>query len=260
MDLPYITTIIYAGIGGLIPAIIWLIFWHRQDSHAPEPKHMIFLTFLGGAIAVLISLFLERQIGNCDFISYISNSPFASVAHFIENFALEQGINIKRLCMVALFAPIIEEVTKFIMTYAISLKTKYADENIDMVVYMITGALGFAFLENVFFLIDPVTKQNTVFAILTIDVRFIGATLLHATASAIMGMSMAFSLFKGRISRTLSKIIGIILAIVLHSFFNLYIIMDKGNQAITALIGMWLVVIVLLFLFERIKKVKLNKI
>jgi len=260
MGFPSITTIIYATIGGFIPAIIWLIFWLKQDVATPEPRKMIIFTFIGGAIAVLVSLFLEKQIYNYDFIEFLSNSPFAPIATYIETFAIEQGINIKRLCIVAFFAPVIEETTKFVATYAISLKTKHADENIDMVIYMITGALGFAFLENVFFLIDPIVKQDTVFTVLTADVRFIGATLLHATASAIMGMSMAFFLFKGRITRTISKAIGIILAIVLHSFFNLYIIIDKGNEAIKALIVMWLVVIVILFLFERIKKVKLNKI
>lgn len=251
---------IFAAIGGFIPAVIWLIFWHKQDSVAPEPKHMIVLTFLGGTLAVLISLFLEKKLYDVDIIGYLQNSPLSSVADYIKNFALEQGINVKRLLVVALFAPIIEEVSKFLTTYAISLKTKHNDENVDMVIYMITGALGFAFLENVFFLIDPIIRQDTIFTVLTADVRFIGATLLHATASAIMGMSMAFMFFRGRIVRTVSKIVGIILAIVLHSFFNLYIIMDKGNEAMKALIGMWLAVIVILFLFERIKKVKLNRI
>lgn len=260
MDFPSLTTILYATIGGFIPAAIWLFFWHRQDTKTPEPKHMVILTFIGGAIAVLISLFLEKKAFLFDLIGHLQNSPLHQIATLAREFALEQGINIKRLTMVAFFAPIIEEVTKFVMTFAISLKTRHNDEAIDPVIYMITSALGFAFLENVFFLVEPITKQDTIFTVLTADVRFIGATLLHATASAIMGMSMAFAFFKGWITRTIAKIIGIVLAIVLHSFFNLFIIMNKDNEALTALIVMWFVVIVILFLFEKIKSVRLNKI
>jgi RsiW-degrading membrane proteinase PrsW (M82 family) len=260
MELPSISTIIFATIGGFIPTIIWLVFWHKQDSQTPEPKHMVILTFLGGTLAVLISLFLEKKLYNYDIIGLLSNFPFSPITLFIKSFAIEQGINIKRLCIVVFFAPIIEEVSKFVMTYAISIKTKHNDEAIDNVIYMITGALGFAFLENVFFLIEPIVRQETIFTVLTADVRFIGATLLHATASAIVGMAMAFSFFKGRITRTLAKVIGIFLAIVLHSVFNLFIIIDKGNEAIKALIIIWFVVIVILFLFERIKRVRLNKI
>lgn len=260
MELPSITTIIFATIGGFIPALIWLLFWHKQDHLTPEPKHMIILTFLGGTLAVLISLFLEKKLYYYDFLRLLDNIGLPEVAVFIKNFAIEQGINVKRLCIVAFFAPIVEETSKFVTTFAISLKTRHNDEAPDPIIYMITGALGFAFLENVLFLIDPIVKQDTVFTVLTADVRFIGATLLHATASAIVGMTMAFSFFRGRTTRTLAKIVGLSLAIVLHAFFNLFIIMDKGNEAMKALIGMWIVVVIILFLFEKIKSIKLNKI
>ena len=46
---------ILAFILGLIPALVWLWFWLKEDIH-PEPAKMITLSFIGGMVAVLFVL------------------------------------------------------------------------------------------------------------------------------------------------------------------------------------------------------------
>ena len=49
-----------AFLGGVLPTLIWLLFWQLEDRCEPEPKRYIFLCFLGGAVSVLVALPLER--------------------------------------------------------------------------------------------------------------------------------------------------------------------------------------------------------
>ena len=52
---------ILAFLLGLIPALIWLWFWLKEDIH-PEPAKMITLSFIGGMLAVVFVLPLQQII------------------------------------------------------------------------------------------------------------------------------------------------------------------------------------------------------
>src|SRR3989344_4852454 len=68
-------------------------------------------------------------------------------------------------------------------------KNKYIDEPVDPLIYMITAALGFAALENTLFLINPLLGGDALSGILTGNLRFIGASLLHVLASGVVGLA-----------------------------------------------------------------------
>ena len=97
--------------------------------------------------------------------------------------------------LVTLFAPVIEEVLKFIFAYILVLRSKDDNEPIDPIIFMITTALGFAAIENMLFLIDPITSNNLHLSIYTGNLRFIGAMLLHTVSSATIGIFIGFQLF-----------------------------------------------------------------
>jgi RsiW-degrading membrane proteinase PrsW (M82 family) len=42
--------VIFTVIGGIIPALLWLRFWLKEDKKRPEPKKRILLTFIFGMI------------------------------------------------------------------------------------------------------------------------------------------------------------------------------------------------------------------
>ena len=53
--------LLYAIIGGLLPAILWLWFWLKEeDADNPEPIGLIILSFIAGSLMVLIAIWMEK--------------------------------------------------------------------------------------------------------------------------------------------------------------------------------------------------------
>ncbi len=54
-------TLLYAILGGGVPAAFWLWFWLREeDEEDREPRGLIILSFILGAIIVMFAIFLEK--------------------------------------------------------------------------------------------------------------------------------------------------------------------------------------------------------
>lgn len=220
-------TILLASLGGIIPALIWLAFWLREDKRRPEPRGRLIITFLSGMLAVIIVLPLE---------------------HFVQ-----QYIVVDLLTLFFMWA-VIEEVVKFVLAYFAGLHNKACDESVDPIIYMITAALGFAALENVLFLLTPIEEGLIYHSIVTGNMRFIGASVLHTLASAVIGVAFAFSFYKTKRIKRRYAFIGLILAIALHTYFNFSIIGQTSILTVFAYI--WIGVIILLILFEKVKHIR----
>jgi RsiW-degrading membrane proteinase PrsW (M82 family) len=148
----------------------------------------------------------------------------------------------------------IEELFKFGAAYITALRTRVFDEPLDAVIYMVTAALGFSAMENVLFLLTPLYEGDVVRTLVTGDLRFIGATLLHTLASAVIGMCLALAFYKSAGVRRLAGVIGVILAIALHTVFNFFILGKGSGATFWVFLCIWLGVAVLLILIERIKQ------
>lgn len=218
--------IIYALLGGLIPTLLWLWFWLKEDRCHPEPMLLILISFLAGMIAVPLVIPLERAIAT------VTSGTL----------------------MVVLWA-MIEEAMKFLVAYVAVLRHKELDEPVDVVIYMITVALGFAALENALFLLSPLSQDLLTETLLTGNLRFLGATLLHTLASATIGIFIAMAFYRGHVWRDIAATAGLILATALHALFNFSIISKsgKGDGVLTAFLSIWIGIIVLILLFEKIK-------
>jgi RsiW-degrading membrane proteinase PrsW (M82 family) len=214
---------------GLLPALLWLWFWLKEDTH-PEPRRVLILTFLAGMMMAIVALFLEQ---------------FASIAlgGFVGSFIL-----------LFIWAGI-EETTKYWAARKAAFMRPSFDEPVDAMIYLITAALGFAALENVLFLLRIFNDQGLFLGLITGNLRFLGATLLHVVASGVVGASIAFSFFHGRI-RTRNVLGGLFLATVLHVFFNFFIIKGGDAHLFKIFLFLWVGVIILLFVFEKIKNLK----
>ncbi len=224
-------TALWAVLGGIVPSLVWLYFWIQEDRLHPEPKKIILRSFGAGMIAVIVAVGLERVI--------------------------QMTVGEASLVTFLLFATV-EELFKYGAAYISCLNTRYNDEPIDAVIYLISAALGFAALENTFFLNTPLLQNNIVGSVVTGNLRFIGANLLHITSSAIIGISIAFSFYKPRWQKKLYLIVGIILAIGLHALFNFFII--KAGQGLLIIFGIvWLGIIALILVLEKIKQLKSSK-
>lgn len=254
-DLELLITIFLAFISGVIPALIWFWFWSNEDAENPEPKSMLALAFVGGMVAVFVSLFIEKYLFGLGLKNLFYTDFLSQLLSILENFASKTGVSLDKLLLVGIFAPVIEELAKFIMAYILVLRSRANDEPLDPMIYLIITALGFASIENMLFLIGPFENRDFILTIFTGNMRFIGATLLHVVSSATIALFISFNFFKRRSAKMWFTIIGIICAIILHSLFNFLMI---GNQQanIMALELIWIAVIILLLAFEKIKKIR----
>lgn len=260
LDTHFLTALLFAFLGGFLPTLAWLFFWLRQDSENPEPKRMILLAFAGGFVAVVVSMYLERFSSSIDIKHLMSIEPLKPILTWMKEYAMSNNIAFDRFLLVSIFAPIIEECSKLLLAIALVLKSRENDEPIDPIVYMITVALGFAAIENMLFLIDPFVKSNLVLGIMNGNMRFIGATLLHVISSATIGMFMGFNFFDTKIKKILWTIAGLFSAIIMHSMFNFFMVNTSGNSGFATLQTIWIVVIIILLCFEKIKRLGVEKI
>jgi protease PrsW len=233
-------TFIYAFFAGLLPALIWLWFWLREDKKHPEPRSILAFTFTTGMAMIFLAIPLERIFANC--------IPFL-------------------LCPITpswqfLAWATIEEVLKFLAVFIAALHTKAYDEPIDAVIYMMCAALGFAALENTLFLINNSSTiaagaNMSIFSTIFIaNLRFIGANLLHVVASSTIGIALAWSFYKTKKEKVIWVLGGIIIAIVLHTLFNLFIIDGSGISIFLTFLIVWLTMMSFALVFEKIKKMK----
>jgi len=149
---------------------------------------------------------------------------------------------------------IIEETLKYALAVAIILWNRAVDEPIDMVIYMITIALGFAALENTLFLLSPLSTGDYMDSALTGSFRFLGATLLHVLASGTVGIFLAFAFYKSKFMQIFYGMMGLCLAIILHALFNFFIMEASGETILGVFLFVWMGIIVLFLLFEKIKQ------
>lgn len=253
------TTIFFAFISGVLPVLVWLFFWTTEDKENPEPKKMIALAFLGGMIAVLISLLLEKYFFGLGLEKLFTSSIFSKILPWFEALTEKTSISLDKVLLVVVFAPIIEEVSKFAMAYILVLRSKSDDEPLDPMIYMITTALGFAAIENMLFLINPFDTHDFVLTILTDNMRFVGATLLHTVSSATIALFISFHFFESRLKKFIFISLGIACSIILHGAFNFFMIGDQGAFTL-ALELIWIAVIMILLAFEKIKKIRRERI
>ena len=212
---------------GVIPTVLWLFFWLREDRFNPEPRGLLILTFIAGALSVFLVLPLEGIIKDLGIIGTHRVFVFAAA----------------------------EEIIKFLVVYLIALRSRYVDEPVDYAIYLITGAIGFAAAENVMFLIEPALQQDISFIIETGTLRFLGASILHSVLAAILGLCLGFVFYKSRGTKIMFGVLGLFIVIILHTIFNSFIIRYVEINGLLTLGILWVVTLVIIAMFERVRRV-----
>jgi protease PrsW len=217
---------------GMLPSLIWLLFYLREDSEHPEPKTLILYTFIAGALVTLLVL------------------GFQFTAH---DWLATQGVATYSFISF-LFLAGIEEFFKFFAVYLTVSKRKEFDEPIDAMVYMIVASLGFATVEN----IGSIFQASAATAggpgpLETTVLRFVGATLLHTLSSGVVGYYWGKAIAKhGHYGLLVLR--GLLTATLLHAVFNYLII--KSEPLALPLIFLLFVGMFVLSDFEKLKHPK----
>lgn len=216
-----------AFLSGLVPALFWVWFWLREDSKRPEPYFLLAIAFIAGMAVVPMALPLQKL-----------------------------AIDLYGNANLILVWVIIEELLKYAVALALVMWNREVDEPIDMIIYMIMIALGFAALENALFLFNPLVMGDYMSTVITGGFRFLGATLLHVLASATVGVCLALAYYRSKLTQILAGTLGLCMAVVLHALFNFFIMDASGETILVVFLFVWMGIILLFFLFERVKQLE----
>jgi hypothetical protein len=77
---------------------------------------------------------------------------------------------------------------------------------------------------------------------------------MHAVASCLPGVALGFAYFKNKRTKILAALGGLSLSVLMHSLFNLYIPDSPDLLFITMLLALWLITIVVMMLFEKLRE------
>lgn len=211
---------------GTLPSLIWLVWWLKKDCH-PEPKSLITKTLLLGIILSPLAIIFQ--------LLFAQHIPGAADGPYF-----------------FLWAAFVEEIVKFGVVALVAMRSPEMDEPVDVMIYLLTAALGFAAMENIL-VINRAAADGVAATVGVWGLRFAGATLLHVLASSLLGYFVALGWFWPHLRRRLF-LAGLVMATLVHWVFNLFISSARQGAALgysTALL------IVLAFLvsslFDKIK-------
>lgn len=219
-------TLLYALLGGILPVLLWLWFWLKEDARHPEPRGLIVLSFIAGMAIIAIAIPLER----------LAFQTIPNTLHLLIAWS------------------VIEELLKFGAVLFVAVRSRFFDEPVDALVYMITAALGFAAIENTLFLLAPFGEGEIATGVITGNLRYLGAALLHVAASSAVGIALGLAYYRGRAMKIFASLIGLSLSILLHALFNFFIMKDDGADMFLVFLFLWIVIVIVIFFFEKLKR------
>ncbi len=224
------------------PGTIWLLYFLREDVR-PEPNKQILKIFVLGFLVSVPTAFFELWMLKGLMLLSLSERVFLLV-----KFIFIIGLT--------------EEIFKYLVVRFGILNSSNIDEPVDIPLYMIISALGFATAENLFVFFSQNSQLLTDHLLLSFS-RFVGATLLHALCSGIIGYFLVLSFRQTKFRHTIA-FFGFSLAIILHGLFDFFLessIMkamesDWGSSALYSIFILIALFVLLSVGFKQIKKLK----
>jgi RsiW-degrading membrane proteinase PrsW (M82 family) len=213
----------FALIVGFVPSIIWLVFWINVDKTHHEPFGLLLMCFVMGGASVLLATFLQNALKTA------VADPHSQVIVWAA----------------------IEEILKFGVFYFLAYKSAYDDEPLEPAIYMIVVSLGFAAVENIFYVFQPHIITNTTAILLTGGLRFFGSTLLHTIASCFVGIVIGLTKKETHFA---SFIVGLTGAIFLHATFNFFILKNDTASMLQIYGYLWIAAIISHIILEKLRR------
>ena len=144
---------------------------------------------------------------------------------------IEAGLWLQ-LWLPVLIAPIVEEVLKS-LALIVFLRRRMT-YFVDGAIYGFASGIGFSVLENVLYLARGEARAAILLAIM----RVFSTCLMHGAASALVGIAIGRLRYGRGVGRTLSAVLGWILAIGLHMGFNRLVAAGaRGAPTIVPILG-----------------------
>lgn len=185
-------SIIFAS---LAPSMALLCFFYLKDQYNSEPIGMVFRSFILGAILVFPVIVLQYAFQ-------------------------EEGLLLGPFSEAFISAALFEEFFKWFILFYTAYKHVQFNQHYDGIVYGVSISLGFAAMENVFYLLAN-----------GVDQAFIRA-LLPVSSHALFGVIMGYYLGKAKFSLKGKKgkllVLSLLIPWLLHGTYD-YILFVQAN-------------------------------
>lgn len=208
-----------------LPVFAFLLVIYYRDKKR-EPLSNIIKCFFGGLGAALITLLFLYPLKHIPLPDSFINSIFKMF----------------------LYAAIPEELSKFLFLYILIWKNKHFDQYYDGIVYAVTVSLGFAWIENIFYVLENGIGVAIIRALLSVP--------CHGLFGVVMGYFFSLAKFKHNNMYLLKTILY---PILFHGVFNsLLHIASHVNLWVGVLLFVVLVVFVVFLWKIGIRKIKVH--
>ena len=191
------STFIQLMLLSVLPGIIWVIFVYKTDRYEPEPTKQIIKAYILGVLCVFPAVLLEGLFQCNEYV------------------------------LAVLAAPVVEEGLKFLMFMIFFYHAKDFDEPLDGIIYACSIALGFATIENVFYVFSSL-QYGKVFEVASM--RAFLSIPAHFMFAALWGYAAGTVKFRLRSRITLGA--GLLAGILLHAGFNFTAILSSLGSVV----------------------------
>lgn len=182
----------------IAPVFIIIIYIYIKDKYEKEPKRLLLLSFISGAIVSIV-------------ITTILYSGFDVFLPLENHYSIGQQF-IKAFFVVGFT----EEFSKYIIVRYVSQPRKAFNEPFDGIIYAVLVSMGFAATENIMY----VLQGGYEVAIL----RAFTAVPAHATFAILMGYYMGKAKFSN--NKVVLNFTGLFLAILFHGTYDFFLFVD----------------------------------
>lgn len=219
----------------IIPVLLLALFVYSKDS-VKEPKTLLIALFASGFLSAIIVITID-----------ICLSTIIPDFFITENYSKYSFY--KLFSAVFLEIAFIEEFSKWIMIRILGYNNKHFDQLYDIIVYSVFVALGFALIENIFYLIPSSISLGLYRAIFSIPA--------HACFGVFMGIFLGLAKRYEDEDNLLSKVYmvyAVLVPTLLHTTYNFCLLADSNHFFIVFVIFIVALYIVSVLKINRISK------
>jgi len=197
-DAMYSTLLLYPIV---LPVLFWAWYHYHKDRHLPEPIGHLLLAFGLGAGSYWLGILMYEGLG--------------LIGLRFDAFELAESSSLSLLVYALLAIGPIEQLAKFIPFFFVILRFDEFDEPVDGIIYASFIALGFAFVENLYYF--QYVSSTEAFA------RGFAGPLIHVVFASIWGYHVGRAFLRQE-KVFLTAFLSLAASAVLHGFYDFLVI------------------------------------
>mgnify|MGYP001426530523 CR=1 FL=1 len=217
----------------ILPALVIIFYVYKQDLF-PEPKNIVFKTFIFGCSIIIFLNLILTDVDNFA-KNYFSGETFNFFDSFIR-------------------AAFLEEISKMTILIFFCTRKDEFDEPMDGLVYGTAASLGFAAYENINYVLYFYNEPS--FEIATI--RAYTAVPMHALCGIMMGFLITQSIFEKK-HNYLNLVLALLIPVSIHGLYNFSLSSSIVSSKIAYII-LIIFIVRSVILFKNLKKKQLQSI